>query len=242
MKLGKLAPKQDRRTLAIRSVLLKQVTPPTTYSFDDEHPGLPLPMFANDQYGDCVIAARAHQTIRFELQEQGRVIRITDDDVLKAYFRETGGDDTGLVMLDSLNVWRNTGFRVGNRTYKIKAYGAVSPRRKSDVKQVIYADIGVYTGLALPLSAQAELNAGKPWSKTSGAGSTPGSWGGHCVYVCGYNVNGPIGITWGKRQAMTWAWFAKYCDEAYAVLDAINTAKKSLVIDQDALDSYLASL
>jgi hypothetical protein len=28
---------------------------------------------------------------------------------------------------------------------------------------------------------------------------------------------------------MTWAWLAKYCDEAYAIFDAKNSFKKNIV-------------
>jgi hypothetical protein len=61
-------------------------------------------MFANDQYGDCVMAGRAHQTLRFELAEQKKVIAISDEDVTREYFQETGVADSGLVVLDSLGV------------------------------------------------------------------------------------------------------------------------------------------
>ena len=40
---------------------------------------------------------------------------------------------------------------------------------------------------------------------------------------------------------MTWAWFAKYCDEAYATFDAKNRFKKAM-IEQDAIGEYLAAL
>ena len=36
----------------------------------------------------------------------------TDQDVLTEYFKETGGPDHGLVILDSLNEWRQLGWRV----------------------------------------------------------------------------------------------------------------------------------
>jgi hypothetical protein len=53
-------------------------------------------MFGNDTIGDCVIAGRAHQTLRFEDIEPGSVLEaeslmITDKDVLKEYYKETGG-------------------------------------------------------------------------------------------------------------------------------------------------------
>ena len=242
IRLGKKAARRDERTLAMRTLFASHQRVPVTYIFDDQHPGIPLPMFANDVYGDCVIAGRAHQTLRFELQEQKRLIAITDQEVIQEYLRESGGQDSGLVMLDSLNAWRRRGWKVGGEVYKIQAYAAINPKRKIEVQQVAFADLGVYCGFSLPISAQGELEAGKPWAKTTGRDTTPGGWGGHCVYCCGYNKAGPVGITWGRRQQMTWAWFAKYCDEAYAVVDAVNTSKKRLLIDEEVLSTFLAGL
>ena len=82
---------------------------------------------------------------------------------------------------------------------------------------------------------------GQPWTTTTGVGSAPGSWGGHYVYVCGYTPAGPVCITWGKKQQMTWRWFNKYCDEAYAIFDAKNNFKKA-VINNTALKSMLKTV
>src|SRR4051794_36306669 len=110
-KLGKAAAKKDKRNLKFASVL-RAAAPklPSSYDFDAAHPGIPTPMFANDTYGDCVIAGRAHQTLRFEDVEQGSVPTITDQAVVKEYLKETGGPDSGLVVLDSLNEWRSAGW------------------------------------------------------------------------------------------------------------------------------------
>ena len=35
---------------------------------DTTHSGIPTPMFANDALGDCVIAGRAHQALRFRAE------------------------------------------------------------------------------------------------------------------------------------------------------------------------------
>src|SRR4051794_31538952 len=109
-KLGKAPAKRDRRNLKFATLLKAPVTVPDEYDFDLKHAGVPTPMFANDVYGDCVIAGRAHQTIRFEDIEQSKIVKITDQEVLKEYFAETGGPDTGLVVLDSLNLWRQEGW------------------------------------------------------------------------------------------------------------------------------------
>ena len=46
----------------------------------------------------------------------------------------------------------------------------------------------------------------------------PGSWGGHAVYVVGYDSETLTCITWGQLKKMTWAWFAQYCSEAYGLV------------------------
>lgn len=51
------------------------------------------------------------------------------------------------------------------------------------MKQAEFMDVGVELGLNLPLSAQDQIQAGKPWEVVTGAKSKPNSWGGHYVYV-----------------------------------------------------------
>ena len=112
-KLGKAAAKKDERNLKLATLLKAGPALPSSYDFDTTHAGIPTPMFADDDNGDCVIAGRAHQTLRFEDIEQGSVLMILDKDVLKEYHKETGGPDTGLVVLDSLKLWRKKGWKVG---------------------------------------------------------------------------------------------------------------------------------
>ena len=97
-KLGKAPAKRDPRNLKFAAILKAPAKLPTEYDFDLKHPGIPTPMFGNDHYGDCVIAGRAHQTLRFELLEQNKKLQITDAEVLREYKKETGGPDTGLVV------------------------------------------------------------------------------------------------------------------------------------------------
>jgi hypothetical protein len=241
-KLGKAAARKDSRNLKFANVLRATLPSlPPSYDFDVTHTGIPTPMFGNDTHGDCVIAGRAHQTLRFEDIEQGAVITITDNDVLKEYFKETGGADTGLVVLDSLNLWRHEGWKAARHTYHIRAYAEVDRTNHDEVRQAIFADIGVGLGLQLPKSAQGQIQTGQPWDVTTGPDARPGSWGGHYVYVSGYTPGGPVCVTWGRKQQMTWAWFDKYCDEAYALFDARNRFKKAL-IDSAKIGAFLDTL
>ena len=241
-KLGKRPPKRDRRTLQLRSILRGPVTVPEEYDFDTAHTAVPTPVYANDRFGDCVIAGRAHQTLRFELVEQRKMISISDADVVREYFLETGGRDTGLVVLDSLRRWRSRGWVAAGDRYFILAFAEVDRAAAAEVKRTVFTDLGVGLGLALPATAQREFDAAKPWVTTTGAGSTAGSWGGHYVYVTGYTRLGPTCVTWGRKQRMSWEFFSKYCDEAYAVIDALDTAKKRRTLDGARIERFLSTL
>jgi hypothetical protein len=241
-KLGKKPAKRDRRNLSLKSILRGPLRVPDEYDFDTSHIGVPTPVFGNDRVGDCVIAGRAHQTLRFELMEQRKVIRITDGEVVREYFLETGGEDNGLVVLDSLNRWRKRGWIAGGLRYFIAAFAEIDRGAQSQVKQAVFTELGVGLGLWLPTSAQSEFEAGKPWARVTGAGTTPGSWGGHYVYVTGYTSMGPTCVTWGRKQRMTWAFFDKYCDEAYAVIDALDTTKKRQTLNRSKIEHFLQTL
>src|SRR5689334_12274369 len=109
------------------------------------------------------MAARAHLTLRFEDIEQGSVLMITDKAVLKEYFKETGGPDTGLNLLDSLNEWRHNGWQptVKKTTYKIHAFAEIAPKNHEEVKSAVYLLTAAYLGLALPNSAKAQMQTGQ---------------------------------------------------------------------------------
>jgi hypothetical protein len=185
-RLGKKPAKIDARTFQL-APLLKELPPiPTAWSWDAAHPGfsIPTPMFANDYLGDCVIAGRAHQTLRFEAFEQNKVIVIRDKDVTREYFLESGGIDSGLVMLDAMNAWRQRGWRIGcclSRPYKVYAFAQVNPKEVDMLQAAIYLLSGIQTGILLPLSAQNQTGPDGVWD----VGGPAGEWGGHAVFIEG---------------------------------------------------------
>src|SRR5437660_1407369 len=142
-RLGKAPAKRDKRNLKFATLLKAGPALPPSYDFDTTHSGIPTPMFANDTLGCCVISGRAHQTLRFEDIEQGSVLMIGDKDVTKEYLKETGGPDSGLVVLDSLSEWRHNGWKVGKRTYLIRAYAEVDRGDHPQLRQAIYGDVGI---------------------------------------------------------------------------------------------------
>jgi len=144
-------------------------------------------------------------------------------------------------VLNSLKEWRKKGWKVGRHTYKIRAFAELDFENHEEVRQAIFADIGIGLGVQLPNSAKMQIQTGQPWDVTTGSGSAKGSWGGHYVFVPGYTRIGPVCVTWGRKQPMTWAWLDKYCDEAYTIFDAKNRFRKTM-IDQGRVTAFLESL
>lgn len=241
VKLGKLATVLDGRTIRARRVQLP-IDLPESYNVDDTHPGVPTPMFRNDILGDCVIAARAHHTLRFGL-EHGPMPRITDDEVAHQYFHETGGPDAGLVMLYSLKAWRKEGWLAGGKMDRIHAFVAL---RAWDIKWAIYTLGGAHLGCELPIAASDQFDRGQPWvvEDWGTPRGRPGSWGGHAIYAYAWEPGWTWCVTWGKRQKMSDEWLTTYCSEAYGVIDSTEVPERPehthhLGINMVAVGEYL---
>lgn len=227
MKLGKLDPKFEDRDFPLKALLrpgAPSVPLPDAYDVDASYQNLIYPMFANDVYGCCVISGRAHQTLRFELKEQSKLLSISDKDVIDEYLRQTGGEDTGLVVSSSLREWRKTGWLIGVDRYFSRAYARIDHRSHRQVRIAIFADTGVGIGMSIPQSAMDQFDKGQPWDVVDDDG---GSLGGHYVYLPAYDQGTFTCVTWGRRQKMTTAFFTKYVDEAWCVFDALDTKKKA---------------
>jgi hypothetical protein len=237
-KFGRLRAKRDKRNFKLAK-LLKATRVPAAYDFDSTHPGIPTPMFGNEQYGDCVMAGRAHQTLRFEMAEQNVLLGITDQEVLNEYFNETGGGDTGLYVLDSIKLWRTAGWTAGGGQYKILAFAQVNYTSETEVKHAIYLNCGMGIGMWLPDSAIPQFVRGQRWSVTRGPDSLPNRANGHYVHLTGYDRHGVTCVTWGEKQQMTWGFLAKYTEEAYALIDAVDALKQERGLDTEKLAGLL---
>jgi hypothetical protein len=195
------------------------------------------------------MVGRANQTLAFEDDELNQVIPISTDDVLKEYWKEQGYNscifkkkpkpggifDNGLVVLNSLNLWRKNGWIAAGHKYRIYAFAAVDVFNHPLVKTGNFLLNGLLFGISLPLTAQDQV--GKVWEVVNGPGNEPNSWGGHLVFNKDYPDGQPNVITWGNNQEMTWGFAEKYCDEVYAVVD--DKDSKSSVLDITLLKSYL---
>jgi hypothetical protein len=189
----KYPPKIDKRTIPLKAILRKERLPalPDYFSVDESVGGVnDRRMFGNDEYGNCAEAMKAHHLLRFEKFEQGVQIYISDQEVIDQYFEETGGQDTGLDMLDTLKWWRKTGFISGGRTYKIYAFASVDESEPSleEVRYCIYLLNGIDFGMAVYKKDMEQFNAGEPWTLTGNDGQLLGY---HGVYGHEYGIPTP---------------------------------------------------
>lgn len=241
LKLGKRPAKHDPRTLRLAAYLPAELPP-----IPQEHAWSPAvdswPMFRNDTVGDCTCAGAAHQIRTWTGNENPPSAALTDADVIAMYAAVTGyneadpSTDQGAYLLDVLKYWRSTGIA----SHKIAAFAQV-PLKEDLVRAAIYLFGGLYVGLLLPISAQEQA----VWDVETTAGDgQPGSWGGHCVVVIDYDADGLTCVTWGELRRMTWAFFATYCDEAYAIVspDWIQDEQSPSGLDLAALQADLAQV
>jgi hypothetical protein len=214
-RLGKLAARHDPRTLRLVNYLTPQLAAPPEKA-DWTADVKAWPMMKNDELGDCTCAAAGH-LIQAWTANAGAMFVPSDYDIVAAYAQVGGYDpddpstDGGAVELDVLKYWQT----VGIASHKIGAFATVNPLHVRAVMQGVALLEGLYIGLSLPTSAQSQTDAGQPWDDVAGA---PGGWGGHAVPIVGYDSGGLTCVTWGALQRMTWAFWTRYCDEAYALV------------------------
>ena len=238
LKLGKLPPVLDKRTIKVRSLFLKELPPlPAHFDNHDQYDIDDNFMFANNEHGCCVISARGHQTLVLEAYEQGEQIEITDEEIKKEYFEQTGGADNGLVLLWSIRDWKNDGWIINGDQYTIYAFASVDWKDHEEVKQCIHLLGGVNAGMNVYQADHDQFLAGEDWHLTDNDGELKG---GHGIYAFAYDSTGVWIMTWGKAIKATWAFWNARIDECYGVVDNRNHADSFL--DVEKLDGYLQDI
>lgn len=177
-------------------------------------------MLGNDQYGNCVLAGGDHEHIDWSI-EGGTSAVFTAKTALADYAAITGfnpkdpSSDQGTDMQVAASYRRKTGLIDANgKRHKIAAYLAIAAGDADELKQAAYLFGACGVGIQFPSSAMDQFNAGKTWTVVRGGTIE----GGHYVPAVGYDHQYVYVVTWGKLQRMSWAFFAKYCDEAIAYI------------------------
>ena len=237
---GKLAVRTDTRTLQFARYVDRAKLPAAPTSYDETKNVSDWPMYANDKLGDCTCAAAGHMIEAWTASARGHAVTITEKSVLSAFEKvklvDPATGEEGAVELDVLNHWRKHG--IGR--HKIGAFAKVSVWDHQLVKAGAYTFGGLYIGLSLPVTAQHQ----KVWDWTHSltGPAKPGSWGGHAVDVVAYDPKGLTVVTWGALQKLTWAFWDRYCDEAYCIVssDFLSAGKAPNGLDLNALKADLA--
>lgn len=213
MKLGKAAARLDHRTLRLSNYTATLI--PAPFACDLTSKITNLSDMRNKDLGDCTCAAVGH-IIQQWTAENGNQVILSDDVIVDLYSKVSGyvpGDDStdaGAVEIDVLNFWKANG--VGG--HSLTAYVYIHPQRPQELKNAVFYFGSCYVGVQLPLTAQTQ----DVWEVGKGDDAIPGSWGGHAIPIVAYDEKYIYCITWGAIKRMTWDFFAKYCDEAYALL------------------------
>lgn len=183
-----------------------------------DHGAGTYPMYGNDKLGDCVEAGLGHQVGQITRTSSGTEVLFTDDQIIRAYSAITGykpgheNTDQGTYTQDAFAWWRKTGLE----GHAIVLYASLTLTDVKTIKQCIDLFGGVGVGFNFPAYAMDQFNADEPWEVQKRNASIEG---GHYVLATGYDATHLKVKTWGAEQLMSWAFFAKYADEAWVALD-----------------------
>lgn len=207
VRLGRMPSRNDPRTIRLARYLdwSKRAQNPTEVRWDKKAPDDGWGVMGNDDWGNCVIVAAAHQKFAWEANESGVTKRLSDAEVI-ALSKQMGATD-GYNILDRLNWWRTKGMW----NDFIWAFASTNHHDHELTKLGINEFGGLDIGVNMPTAWQDS----DVWDAGRGRTYTPGTWGGHSVPIIGYDAQYLYVVTWGDIVKMTWAALDEYVDEAY---------------------------
>jgi len=226
-RLGRLCRSYDSRVPHLSALLAGQTVPPPPAA-QDWSKGMPanLGMMLNDTLGDCTCAAFYHAIQLWTFNAGHSMVTEPDSDVEKLYVLGCGynprvpGEGPGGNEQKLLTYIYNKGAPFGPQgsgRHKIAAFVEVDPRNTDDVKRTIVDCGAAYIGFNVPQF----LMQGTPPAVWDVQTANTDIIGGHAVILVGYDPNGVRVVSWGQFYTMTWAFFAQYVDEVYAIADSL---------------------
>lgn len=247
LKLGKTPARPGAVSLKFSTYLTPKLpAPPATGGHQDLLTHVVLGMLGNDQYGDCVWAGAAHETILWN-EEAVAVVDFSDQSVLSDYSAVTGfnpkdpNTDQGTDVQVAAAYRQKTGvLDAQGKRHKVGAYLALKKGSQAEIMQAIYLFGAVGIGIEFPGSAMDQFNAGEDWTVVKGAKIE----GGHYIPGVSYDPEFVYVVTWGKVIRASWAFIKKYMDEGVVYLSPeMLVAGKSLEgFDLAQLQADLAAI
>lgn len=199
------------------------------------------PMLLNDQLGDCTAAGLLHmmqcwraKAMKLEVPDDGAALDIYS--ATSGYLQGQPDTDRGANMNDVLSYAQKNLSGVPYNNFSapewIRAYAYIQHDDLAHVTRAIANFVGVYAGVMLRQSQMTQ----EVWDADGSE-----IIGGHCIYVVGFNLQGPIVISWGKRIQTTWAWWNQAIEEAWVCMNydfaGIGPAYEQLVAEAKAVTS-----
>src|SRR5882724_7905204 len=178
--------------------------------------------YGNDEYGNCVFAAKAHMHMLWSLMGGHPRDRFTTADVLSDYAAVTGfnasdpNSDQGTDMKVAAEYHRKTGVRdaINNRR-RVTSYVNMQPGSVGQLAIGAYIFGAAEIGVMLSEDNMKQFDQGNPWTVTSA-----GPIGGHCIPVVGRDADGYfLCVTWGRLQRIATSFIKKYMDEGIIYLN-----------------------
>ncbi len=203
VKLGRVRSKTLRTPLFLGDFVdLRAADPPPVKDWYTKAAPSLARMYLNDQYGDCVVAGKAHAFGVWSANDEdsGGTVVGTDQEILSQYRKWCGhlGNDSGCIIDEVLTRVLNEGMVLGGKTYRIDGFAKVDNTNRKLVQVALLLTGAATIGIDLP---SAWTNSAV-WDVTSSK-----IVGGHDVTPCGYDETGVYVSSWGRIYRMTWPAF-----------------------------------
>jgi hypothetical protein len=206
-------------------IIAPPVPPPGPYGRTALIPQVISRLYGNDSVGDCTVAAEGHLVGAFTGEANPPAVVFTDADVLAAYYRLTGGPDTGLDEITVLDDWKVTGGI--SPDHKIVGYVSVDATNQAHVQLALWMFANAYACLELPDAYVGPFPSASGFTWDVAGSSVPDN--GHAIAFYDCDATGVYVMTWGMWGKMTWSAVIEYLAEA-------NGGSLNVVLTQDLIN------
>jgi hypothetical protein len=194
--------------------------PPTVFGRQDAIPHWYV--YGNDEYGDCVWAAKAHMHMLWPILGGYKRNYFWTSNVLSDYAAATGfhaddpGSDQGTDMKLAAEYHRKIGVSDAHGTrHRVAAYVNMTPGNVNQLAAASYVFGAVELGIVMSKENMNQFDRKEPWTVASDE-----IVGGHCIPIVGRDADGNfLCISWGRIQRIAPSFIEKNMDEGITYLD-----------------------